>query len=476
MAEIMLQVALINGQQGTTDEDTKNSIKLQAEALLDTNNLSDSSSSDEDNTGEIALPTPRKKPKRAIRVDVEQSHWYKLFLAPEKVSEIRKEESTDDCNKDGTISYTFQMMFRVSMAIFDHLVDVATRDGWYDNEATDNAGRKVKDIRLLILGCLHVIGHDATFRVVATNTGVSKDTQRRFFVRWIAKMASLKDEYIYLPRNEEELRLITDDYQRYGFPGCVGSIDVVHVDWNKCPAELRNIYKGKDKYPCVGFQVISSPRRFIQSISKAFPGSLNDKTTVKYEENVEAILSGEHWLGRCQWFANRLNGGVRCFTGCYLICDGGYLEWPCLLCPLEEAGNKYLRRYKRALAATRKDVECTFGLIKKRFAWLKNCNNQSRSDEIHNVFVTGCILHNLILKEEGVLDKGTYAKSGGEMERLQESLGIGRTIVMSVLSPEEFHRIERSDFSNEWRERIHRVAEHMEACRKQALKEACQRY
>jgi len=468
MAEIQLHVALINGE--SVDDATKQIRMMQAEALMDNNVLSDSSESDDDEY-DIPIATPRKKPRKALRVKTEHSHWYKLYLAPDKVQAIREEESNEDC-KEGTIAYTFRMMFRVTMHIFDHLVDVATRDGWYDNEATDNAGRKVKDVRLLILGCLHMIGHDAKIRVVTTNTGVSRTTQKRFFDRWITKMSSLKDNYIYLPRDNDELRRITDDYQRVGFPGCVGSIDVVHVSWDRCPAELRNIYKGKEKFPCVGFQVVSSSRRFIQYVSKGFPGSLNDKTTVKYVDCVEDILSGKHWLGRCQWYTNKLDGGVGCFTGCYFICDGGYLEWPCLVSPLEEAGNKHLKRYKKALSATRKDVECTFGILKSRFVWLKNCNHERRSDTIHKVFVTACILHNLLLKEDGHLDKADPLMRGGEMERLRDSLGIGHTISMSAISEEDMRLIERGDYQTEWRRRIFYIAEHMAASRKQALRAA----
>ena len=471
MAEIMFARAQGHEIETSVDESLKQRFRLQAETLDGDTGISDSTDSDDglvDENG-FRIPKRRKAPRPSTRIPAEDSHWYQLFLSPRQVAAIREEE-TKGKPKDATISYTFRMMFRVPFTVFEHLVDVATRDGWYDNERVDNSGRKVKDVRLLILGCLHMIGHAATLRTVQTNTGISKDVQNRFFVRWFAKMASLKDNYIYLPRNEAELKRVSNDYQRYGFPGCVGSIDVVKIDWGRCPTELRNVYKSKDKHPCVGYQVITTYRRFIQGVSPGFAGSLNDATTIKYEQTVKELLSGEHWLGRCSWHTDTYSGGMRSFVGCYLITDGGYLRWPCLLSGLEEAGNKALRRYTKAIAATRKDVECTFGSLKKRFTWLNCCNNQSRQQEIDHVFVTACILHNLNLQHDGTLDRADFAVEGGEMDRLRESIGIRHTFELAPMSMDSFQSLERRDDALEWDRRIRAIAEHMQANRNRALR------
>ena len=58
-------------------------------------------------------------------------------------------------------------------------------------------------------------------------------------------------------------------------------MNVAHIGWNHCPFALRAIYKGKEKYPTIAFQVISSHRRQILYVSKSFPGTCNNKQIVK---------------------------------------------------------------------------------------------------------------------------------------------------------------------------------------------------
>jgi hypothetical protein len=34
-------------------------------------------------------------------------------------------------------------------------------------------------------------------------------------------------------------------YQKLGFPGCVGSVDVIHIWWDMCPFQLKASCTGK---------------------------------------------------------------------------------------------------------------------------------------------------------------------------------------------------------------------------------------
>jgi hypothetical protein len=49
----------------------------------------------------------------------------------------------------------------------------------------------------------------------------------------------------------------------------------------------------------------------------------------------------------------------------YLICDNGYLLWPTSICPYSKANNATLEGFFMTnLESFRKDVECTFGILK----------------------------------------------------------------------------------------------------------------
>jgi hypothetical protein len=89
--------------------------------------------------------------------------------------------------------------------------------------------------------------------------------------------------------------------------------------------------------------------------------------------------------------------------GYTLFCDGGYLRCQCLVYPLKTglAGIQTIRWAAIMLESVRKDIEGVFDMMKKRFAFLKVFNHMNRQQHIDNSFVTCCILHNTLLKEDG---------------------------------------------------------------------------
>ena len=79
---------------------------------------------------------------------------------------------------------------------------------------------------------------------------------------------------------------------------------------------------------------------------------------------------------------------IRLAGGCdhavvYLICDGGYLRWPVLICPFKHSDVAHHKGYfSCTLESIRKDVECTFRMLKK---WWKILEYGIRFDNIEVV-------------------------------------------------------------------------------------------
>jgi hypothetical protein len=96
----------------------------------------------------------------------------------------------------------------------------------------------------------------------------------------------MKDEYIYIPRNITEMQCISRDYNTAGLPGCVGSMDVVHVKWANCPTGDHNHAKGKEGYPTLVFQCLTDFNCRVMVIYGPQFGSHNDKDIVKHDDNV----------------------------------------------------------------------------------------------------------------------------------------------------------------------------------------------
>jgi hypothetical protein len=293
-------------------------------------------------------------------------------------------------------------------------------------------------------------------------------------------MSSIKDDYIYLPRTDNELDFVTQQYERYGFPGCSGSIDVVKLGWDKCPSSLLNLYKGKEGYPSVGYQVVCSARRFIQSVGSGSPGTHNDKTTIKYDHTIKRLRTGSGRL-RCKvWYTRKADGSSVKFRGLYFICDGGYLRWPCLICPINDLVNKDVAKMGGVLTAARKDIECTFGAMKQRFKWLKTWNSLSKKEDIDNVFFTCCILHNILLQHDGYLDPSLAEKRGGVMEDIRNKFGVRVGCPAVQIGADSIwldraevgqqgvrnENVDRGD-ETEWRHRIESIAVHQNILRKE---------
>ena len=78
--------------------------------------------------------------------------------------------------------------------------------------------------------------------------------------------------------------------------------------------------------------------------------------------------------------------------GAYLICDNRYLCWPTPICTYSGVENSSLEGYfSTNLESVQKDVECTFGILKKRWQTLNNGLNYCD--------IRTCGLHNFMLDQ-----------------------------------------------------------------------------
>ncbi|KAL7454130.1 hypothetical protein ACHAXS_000322 [Conticribra weissflogii] len=242
---------------------------------------------------------------------------------------------------------------------------------------------------------LHVLSLAIPFQALSHNTNISISEHCKFFYTFITKMHSVRDNYIYLPKNQQELDEIMDRYKDMRLPGCGGSIDVVHVKWSQCPAGDANRCKGKESYPSMAW--CDNTRKIIGISSVQF-GTRNDKHIVKIDENVAKIRDG--WFSQVQWEYNDMHDNVMTETGVYLICNGGYLHWPVLMCPYKHASVASREGYfSTNVEGARKDVECTFGILKKRWRILDYGICFCDIKVGNKFFVTCYILHNMMLSE-----------------------------------------------------------------------------
>ena len=92
------------------------------------------------------------------------------------------------------------------------------------------------------------------------------------------------------------------------------------------------------------------------------------------------------------------------YCGCYVIVDNGYLRWSVTVPPIKKTTLRTEIRFSDWVESIRKDVECTFGILKGRWRCLKcglRLHSLMKSD---NIWKTCCALHNMLLEVDGLAD------------------------------------------------------------------------
>lgn len=194
----------------------------------------------------------------------------------------------------------------------------------------------------------------------------------------------------------------------------------------------------------------------ILGISQIHFGTRNDQHIVRIDDNVTAIRRG--WYKEVEWEYKDIHGRTQCAKGVYLICDGGYLRWPTLICPINGASSGTLEGYfSENLESIRKDVECVFGILKKRWKILEFGIRFRSIVVVEKVFTVCSMLHNMMLSE---------------METRESSHRVGRGQPLSGDSiwldgPQQFPPVNSRDttashLAMEWGKRRKLLAAHLE--------------
>jgi len=94
------------------------------------------------------------------------------------------------------------------------------------------------------------------------------------------------------------------------------------------------------------------------------------------------------------------------FCGAYLIVDNGYLNWSCTVPPFGVTNNIDEIRWSKWLESMRKDVECTFRILKGRWRILNSGVRIYGVDLVDHIWFTWCCaLHNWLLEIDGLTQK-----------------------------------------------------------------------
>ena len=239
----------------------------------------------------------------------ETAKWKQLHLENPRVQE------------KGTWWFTeFRKKFRVPPDMFEKLYEETVAGPFGDTNERHRGPRRVQ-LRLKMMAALRILATGAGFDAFEEVAGHDKETQRRFFHRWMKWLSeNVVDRYVFWPTSDADVERNTSAYAKLGFPGAIGSVDGTHVAWDKAPAAYQSLYVGKDGYPTLTFNVTVDDRKRVLHVLRGQPGSRNDKNLAHYDEYIQAIRNG---LYKDHSFAlYKSDGTQHRVKGLYLICDG----------------------------------------------------------------------------------------------------------------------------------------------------------
>jgi len=108
-----------------------------------------------------------------------------------------------------------------------------------------------------------------------------------------------------------------------------------------------------------------------------------------------------------KWKTFDVNGAVQDHKGfLHSICDGGYPPYGSLVCAKTGTTDPDILAWNNRLGQIRKDVECCFGSLKKRFRIFKHGWRSQSMLMLDDAWFTCCALHNLLLEFDDELEPG----------------------------------------------------------------------
>ena len=337
-------------------------------------------------TLDSSLPTQKKKmakvsrsPKAVVlyRDDVDgqlkpmpptMSHWYNLYCA--------EHCETLTPNFDAKFRRRFRMPYAeykkiVELCIADSMTPTGYFRRWRPGRKSAD-GVAASPIELLVLTSFRYLGRGWTFDDLEEATAISEEVIRVFFHQFISWGADyLYTTYVNIPSTIQEAQATIDEYSLAGFSGCVGSMDASHVEHSRISYIHRQAHLSfKLPFTARTYNLICNHRRKILSTTNGHPARWNDKSLVRFDTMATSLHDGTHPLCNLLFtlYEKGENGEViqRKYRGGWLLVDNGYLNWGVTIPPMKETATIAEWRFSKWLESMRKDVECTFGILKGR--------------------------------------------------------------------------------------------------------------
>jgi hypothetical protein len=156
------------------------------------------------------------------------------------------------------------------------------------------------------------------------------------------------------------------------------------------------------------YNITVNHRRQKIATTSGHPARWNDKTLALFDNFRQDLHEGDIMDdNRFKLYAYDSNGEVtkQEYQGAWLLVDSGYLAWSTTVPPIKTTNSRAEIRFSAWLESMRKDVKCTFGILKGRWQILKTGIRLFDTQSADKIFLTCCALHNWLLEIDGLNER-----------------------------------------------------------------------
>jgi DDE superfamily endonuclease len=366
------------------------------------------------------------------------SPWYALYIDCPDV---------DDRHFQKVFRNRFRLPYKSFIDLLEYLKLFEQFQRWNSKTAT---GEPSSPIALLLLGVLRVLGCAWTFDDLQEVTSISRENHRQFMHVFIAFASThLFEKYVVSPKTADDVKDYAVDYAIAGLHGAIGSTDGTHIPCDKVRYSLNNHHCGfKMPYTARSYNLTCNNRRKILASTRGHPGRMNDKTMIWFDRLANDLKNGkildDHFF---ELYTEDANGNVAMqrYRGAWLLVDNGYLPWSVTMPPFKTSNYDSEIRWSHMLESMRKDVECTFGILKGRWRILKTGIRMHGVESTDRVWLTCCALHNMLLEVDG-LDTDWESVDMNDWRETQDQDGDMRDIPFALRRLHSPHALAIRDY------------------------------
>lgn len=292
---------------------------------------------------------------------------------------------------------TFKSHFRMSPDVFEIVLGRIANNHNFQKDY-HHGGRQKVDVEKMVLIAIWTLATPESYRSVGDRFGVTKSMV--FHCLHSTVKAILEDLcrlFIKWPLQHEK-QMISTSFNKYGLSGVIGVIDGCHIPIKK-PLEHPSDYFNRKKFYSMILQGVCKNDLSFIDVDVRWPGGVHDARVLRTSSiyPIGAQLCGDNY---------------------YILGDSAYpvLSW--LIPPFKNNGHLTPAEvyFNKMLSKTRVKIEHAFGALKGRFRRLKEFLDIKETQNIANIIVASCVLHNICIMNND--DPHQYIDPGFDVDLL----------------------------------------------------------